>query len=185
MLIAAHIMIALGFLAEVYLLVSALKYMLVFKQEAADKKRYIRQHPRCRAMASVNPIAYFTMILYSFFPELGNTTAADGNFRCVLYSVALFALWVLGMFGFNWKVEIFDDYFVHTNFLGIKKQYGYDKIEIRKNSSCDRIFVDGKYKLTISHLLENRKAIEVGRAWYLHRLKQVAKRKKKESENVA
>lgn len=168
-----------------YLLVSALKYMLVFKQEAADKKRYIRQHLRCRAMASVNPIAYFTMILYSFFPELGNTTTADGNFRCVLYSVALFALWVLGMFGFNWKVEIFDDYFAHTNFLGIKKQYGYDKIEIRKNSSCDRIFVDGKYKLTISPLLENRKAIEVGRAWYLHRLKQVAKRKKKESENVA
>ena len=64
-------------------------------------------------MTSVNPIAYFTMILYSFFPELGNTTTADGNFRCVLYSVALFALWVLGMFGFNWKVEIFELFRTH------------------------------------------------------------------------
>lgn len=186
MLIAAYVVFGISTLLVASALFSALWYVVSAKIHPAPKEKIIRQPKYFRfASPSVIIFAYACMTAAIFWPEKFAGTVQETVSGGMMFILFVTLGWWLCLYSFNWKVKIFDDYFIHTNFLGIKKKYGYDKIEIRKSSSCDRIFVDGKYKLTISHLLENRKAIEVGRAWYIHRLKQVAKRKKKESENVA
>ena len=85
-------------------------------------------------------------------------------------------IWTIGMYGFNWKVELYDDYLTHTNFIGAKNKYTYDEIEIRRYNACKRIFTEGRYRFTISYLQENSDAIDLAIARYRHRLKQEAKK---------
>lgn len=140
----------------------------------------IQQHKISRWLSLGTLFCYGAMIACIFFPNSATGTEDENMIVGILWTLGMILEWTISMFGFNWKVEIYDDYFVHTNFIGVKHRYNYDEIEIRQYNACDRIFLNGKYRFTISYLQDNCDAIDVARARYKHRLKQEAKRAEKE-----
>lgn len=175
MLIAAYIVFGISTLLVAWALFTALWYVISLKRRPVPKEKIIRQPKYFRLVSPGILLFYAFMIAAIFWPEKFAGTAQETVFWGMMFIIFVLLGWWVNLYSFNWKVEIFDDYFVHTNFLGIKNRYSYDEIEIRNYKACDRIFVDGKYKFTISYLQENIRAIEIGRAWYRHRLKQAAK----------
>lgn len=174
MLIAAYVVFGISTLLVASALFSALWYVISLKRHPEPKEKIIRQPKSYRILSLGIVLIYAFMASALFWTEISVDGKAAPDAVMVFFMVVILDWWTC-LYSFNWKVEIFDDYFVHTNFLGIKNRYSYDEIEIRNYKACDRIFVDGKYKFTISYLQENIRAIEIGRAWYRHRLKQAAK----------
>ncbi len=175
MLIAAYVVFGISTLLVASALFSALWYVISAKTHPAPKEKIIRQPKYFRFVSLCGLLFYAFMTAAIFWPEKFAGTVQETVSGGMMFILFITLDWWTCLYSFNWKVEIFDDYFVHTNFLGIKNRYSYDEIEIRNYKACDRIFVDGKYKFTISYLQENIRAIEIGRAWYRHRLKQAAK----------
>lgn len=186
MYIAAYIVFGIGTLLFALALFSVLRYVISAKIHPVPKEKIILQ-PRYYRLVSpcIIIFAYGFMTAGIFWPEKFAGTVQESVSGGMMFIIFVIHGWWACSYSFNWKVEIFDDYFVHTNFLGVKNRYSYDEIEIRNYKACDRISVDGRYKFTISYLQENIRAIEIGRAWYRYRLKQAAKSREKESENVA
>lgn len=180
--IAAYTVFALNTLAEVMLMISAIKYLFALKRNAVTKEKCIQHHYVCRLLALGTLFCYGAMIACIFFPNAATGTEEENMAIGMLWTLGEILLWTIGMYGFNWKVELFDDCFIHTNFIGVKHKYNYDEIEIRQYKACDRIFTNGKYRFTVSYLQENSDAIDIARAWYRHRLKQEAKQAAKSDE---
>lgn len=176
MFIAAYIVFGIGTLLFALALFSVLRYVISAKIHPVPKGKIILQ-PRYYRIVSPPAmiLSYAFMTAAIFWPENFAGPVRESVFWGMMFIFFVILGWWACSYSFNWKIEIFDDYFVHTNFLGIKNRYSYDEIEIRNYKACDRIFVDGRYKFTISYLQENILAIEIGRAWYRHRLKQAAK----------
>ena len=179
MKIAAYIVFAISTLLVASVLFSALRYFLIVKTHREETKNIIRQPNLYRLVSFAILGFYGFMVAALFWPEISINSQAD-PVAGMLFILFIIPSWWVGLLSFNWKVEIYDDYFVHTNFIGVKHRYNYDEIEIRQYNACDRIFLNGKYRFTISYLQDNCDAIDVARARYKHRLKQEAKRAEKE-----
>lgn len=178
--IAAYVVFALNSIALIILAASAINYAIHFKRGYYEQEKCIQQHNISRWLSLGTLFCYGVMIACIFFPNSATGTEEENLMVGMLWTLGIILEWTISMFGFNWKVEIYDDYFVHTNFIGVKHRYNYDEIEIRQYNACDRIFLNGKYRFTISYLQDNCDAIDVARAHYKHRLKQEAKRAEKE-----
>ena len=173
--IAAYTIFAINTLAEAVLLISAIKYLFALKKVVAAKEKCIQHHSICRLLAVGTIFCYGVMIACIFFPNAATGTKEENMGAGILLTFGEALIWTIGMYGFNWKVELYDDYFTHTNFIGVKNKYTYDEIEIRRYNACKRIFTEGRYRFTISYLQENSDAINIAIARYRHRLKQEAK----------
>lgn len=180
MKIAAHICFAISTLLVASVLLSALRYFVIVKTHREENKNIIRQPDLYRLVSLGIFLLYMFMCAAIFWPEKFSGSIQESVSGGIIIIVFLIPFWWVGLLSFNWKVEIYDDYFVHTNFIGVKHRYNYDEIEIRQYNACDRIFLNGKYRFTISYLQDNCDAIDVARARYKHRLKQEAKRAEKE-----
>ncbi len=181
--IAAYVSFAISTLLVASVLLSALRYFVIVKTHREENKNIIRQ-PNFYRLASFGIfLLYVFMCAALFWPEISVNSQTD-PVAAMMFMLFILLGWWIGLMAFNWKVEIYDDYFVHTNFIGVKHRYNYDEIEIRQYNACDRIFLNGKYRFTISYLQDNCDAIDVARSRYKHRLKQEAKRAEKEQSQT-
>lgn len=178
--IAAYVSFAISTLLVASVLFSALRYFVIVKTHREENKNIIRQPNFYRLVSFAILGFYGFMVACVFLPGSFIGDEQETMFWGMMFILFIIPSWWVGLMAFNWKVEIYDDYFVHTNFIGVKHRYNYDEIEIRQYNACDRIFLNGKYRFTISYLQDNCDAIDVARARYKHRLKQEAKRAEKE-----
>lgn len=168
MKIAAHICFAISTLLVASVLFSAIRYFVVVKTHKEETKDIIRQPNFYRLVSFAILGFYGFMVAALFWPEICINSQTD-PVAGMMFILFIIPSWWVGLLSFNWKVEIFDDYFVHTNFIGVKHRYTYDEIEIRQYNVCERIFLNGKYRFTISYLQDNCDAIDVARARYFSR----------------
>lgn len=184
MKIAAHICFAISTLLVASVLFSAIRYFVVVKTHKEENKNIIRQPNFYRLASSGIFFIYGLMTASIFWPTSFAGDELETQLGGMMFIIFILLGWWIGLMAFNWKVEIYDDYYVHTNFIGVKYRYNYDEIEIRQYNACDRIFLNGKYRFTISYLQDNCDAIDVARSRYKHRLKQEAKRAEKEQSQT-
>lgn len=74
------------------------------------------------------------------------------------YSLVFYGTFVLCV---NWRIELSEDTFTHTNMFGIKHTYRYDEIELRPLSAVYRGYKNGKWKFTISYLQNNSDLLSI------------------------
>lgn len=173
--IAAYTVFVISTLLVASVLFSAVKYLVIVKTHREDNKNLIRQPNLYRLISLGILLCYASMLAAIFWPEKFAGSIKETISGGMMLTMFILLFWWVGLMAFNWKVELFDDCFIHTNFIGVKHKYNYDEIEIRQYKACDRIFTDGKYRFTVSYLQENSDAINIARARYKHRLKQEAK----------
>lgn len=182
--IAAYVSFAISTLLVASVLFSSLRYFAIVKTHREETKNIIRQPNFYRLVSFGIFLIYGFMMASIFWSTSFACDEQETKFWGMMFLMVILLGWWIGLMAFNWKVEIYDDYFVHTNFIGVKHRYNYDEIEIRQYNACDRIFLNGKYRFTISYLQDSCDAIDVARARYKHRLKQEAKRAEKEQSQT-
>ena len=166
--IVAYIALGISGCMLLYAIIGLIHYFTVAKKE---RDKVIIRWDRLYAIIGVIVILLALVFMIMAFFDPFKISSKDSTYEeDLLAGLFLFIGTVLGfvisLFGLNCQIEVNEDNFVHTNFIGIKHTYSYEEIEIRTLRAAYRGYKDGKYKFTISFLQENSDALCLAKEQY-------------------
>ena len=162
--------IALG-ISGCMLLYSSIGLMRYFAIAKNEKDKVLIRWNKLYSIIGLTCMLVFLlgMIMAIFDPfkiSSKESTYEENLLAGIFMSTFIVLGFVICLFGLNCQIEVNEDNFVHTNFIGIKHTYSYEEIEIRTLRAAYRGYKDGKYKFTISFLQENSDALCLAKERY-------------------
>lgn len=156
MKIASYVIFAVNTVAVISVLLAALKYRLSFRNSeetgTEEMSKKVIRRPKSDGKALMGLIFMYILFAVVIFRPIGNDDTRRAALWIPLFVVFIVPTWVLGLKAFNWKIEIFADHFIYTDFIGKKKRYGYDEIQIIRSDIFEKVIKDGKRMLTIDYV---------------------------------
>ncbi len=153
--IISYVLFGITSLAMLHLMILCIvnwKFILMKENEPTSKDEVseIRQPQPIAYIALGGSVVFYLILIASTFSILGFRFDEED----LSYNVVFFAFFLLGfvlsLVSLNWKIELSEETFVHTNWRGKKRTYRYDEIEERELKSVSRFYKDGKFKFEIS-----------------------------------
>lgn len=118
-------------------------------------------------------LSFVTIFLLIFekeaFSDVGGAIAGM-SFIGILFLLTLFLL----INTINWKLELFDSYCIHTNWIGKKSEFKYENLIVVNVNSGYRVYLGKKRVFDVSNFQDNYKTFV--RLYSQH--KKIVKRKK-------
>lgn len=162
--IVCSVLIGFGALLLIISVIKYIKLLYDVRHEAINiaNKNIVIRKPRRYLYAGIFEIAFILFLSIMLLRDvlINKKEDLDG---IIAFFVGINIMELLGfvlcLFSTNWKIEIYEEYFVHKDLIGVKHKYKYDEIEIKEFVQCIRGYKNGKYKFTIEMTQDNYYAL--------------------------
>lgn len=128
-------------------------------------------------------IGLVSLILFLFFFAFSIWNIKDFEEERYFEEIIVLQFWFVLIFtsvyllciSLNWRIRLYEDYFTHTNFIGVTHAYKYEEIKEKDFRSVTRYYKKGHYAFSISYFQPNCNMLSIALKEYKKKCKKLPK----------